>query len=58
LRAEINNICNPQGPTDVIKHVLERDFAELFSNPRLGPAIKAREEYIKKKQAAVAANSP
>jgi hypothetical protein len=49
LRAQINGICNPYGPTDVIKHVLERDVAELFSNPRLGAAIKARGEYLKKK---------
>jgi hypothetical protein len=58
LRAQINGICNPYGPTDVIKHVLERDVAELFSNPRLGAAIKAREDFIKKKKAEVAANTP
>jgi hypothetical protein len=49
LSSQINHICNPYGPTDVIKHVLERDVAELFSNPRLGAAIKAREDYLKKK---------
>jgi hypothetical protein len=49
LRSQLNGICNPYGPTDVIKHVLERDVAELLSNPRLGAAIKARVEYLKKK---------
>ena len=35
------------GPTDVIKHVVEQDFAELLSNPRLSLAIDARFEYLK-----------
>ena len=35
LRAEIAAITNLLGPTDVIKHVVEQDFAELLSNPRL-----------------------
>jgi hypothetical protein len=48
-RRLINEICNACGPTDVIAHILQRDVAELLSNPRLGPAMKAREEYLKKK---------
>ena len=50
MRAEVAAISSMQGPTDVIKHVLERDFAELLSNPRLLKAIEAREDYIKKSQ--------
>jgi hypothetical protein len=48
LRGEIGAITSLAGPTDVIKHVVERDFAELFSNPRLKSAIEAREDYMKK----------
>ncbi|HEV3437663.1 MAG TPA: hypothetical protein VG122_09890 [Gemmata sp.] len=50
LRGEVAAVSNwhKQGPTGIINHVLERDFAELFSNPRLLPAIEAREDYIKK----------
>jgi hypothetical protein len=55
LRGELAAIISPLGPTDIIKHVVEQDFAELLSNPRLLPAIAAREEYLKK---ATAVNSP
>jgi len=50
LRGEIAGLKHQftQGPLDVIKHVVERDFAELFSNPRLMSAIAAREDYLKK----------
>ncbi len=60
LRGEVAAISNwnKQGPTGIIKHVLERDFAELFSNPRLLKAIEAREDYLKKKDAALTAKTP
>jgi len=48
LRGELNNITNQTGPTDILKHVLEQDIAELQSNPRLLPAIEARQQYLKK----------
>jgi hypothetical protein len=49
LRGEIGYIAGQGGgPTDIIKHVVEQDFAELLSNPRLLPAIRAREDYLKK----------
>jgi len=49
LRGELAKICKPAAsPTDVIKHVLEQDVAEILSNPRLLPAMEAREQYLKK----------
>jgi len=48
LRGELAKIMSAQGPTDVLKHVLEQDVAELISNPRLLPAMAAREQYLKK----------
>jgi hypothetical protein len=47
LRADMGKLVNPNGPMDIIKNVLEQDVAELLSNPRLLPAIAAREQYLK-----------
>jgi hypothetical protein len=35
-------------PMDVLKNVVDQDLAELLSNPRLLPAIDAREQYLRK----------
>jgi len=49
LRGEIATINNQAGGTlNIIKHVIDQDFAELLSNPRCLPAIVAREQYLKK----------
>jgi hypothetical protein len=48
LRGELSDIKNQAGgPTNVLKHVLEQDLAELLANPRLMAAVKAREQYLK-----------
>jgi len=47
LRAATAKVVNPNGPADIMKNVLEQDVAELLSNPRLLPAIAAREQYLK-----------
>lgn len=36
------------GPVEVLRHALERDVAELLSNPRLGAALEARLAHAKK----------
>jgi hypothetical protein len=48
LRKAIARITDQAGPTDIIKHVIEQDLAELLANPRLMPAVEARLEYLKK----------
>jgi hypothetical protein len=48
LRKELSAIMGQNGPTDVIKHVVEQDVAELLSNPRCLPAVEAREDYLAK----------
>jgi len=52
LRTESRLITEKVGPTDLLKHVIEQDMAELLSNPRLIPAAEARLKYLatKKKQ--------
>lgn len=52
LAWEARAIADKVGPTDLIRHVIERDIAELLSNPRLVPAADARLKYLafKKKQ--------
>lgn len=45
LRGAINRLTIQQ-PTDIIKHVIELDLAELLSNPRLRPAVEARLKYL------------
>jgi hypothetical protein len=42
LDKEAGRIVGGVGPTDVIRHYMERALAELLSNPRLGAAIEAR----------------
>jgi hypothetical protein len=45
-RAELDRaateVVGKVGPTDVIRHFVERSLAELLSNPRLAPAVEAR----------------
>jgi hypothetical protein len=48
LRNRLNALVKQASATDPLKHVLEQDFAELLSNPRLLPAIEARLDYLKK----------
>jgi hypothetical protein len=48
LRGELGSLCNLVGSMNVIKNVVERDIAELFSNPQLLRAVEVREEYLKK----------
>lgn len=42
LEKAVLEIMADVGPTDVLQHIVERDLAELLSNPRLGSAIAAR----------------
>jgi hypothetical protein len=44
LEKAIDGIVAPAGPTDVIRHFVERSLAELLSNPRLAAAVKLRLE--------------
>jgi hypothetical protein len=48
LLEEVARIKNQAGPTDVLKHVIEQDLAEMLSNPRLLPAVEARLKYLAK----------
>lgn len=50
LVRELSKLCNHASPTDPLKHVLQQDLAELLANPRLLPAIEAREDYLKRKR--------
>ena len=47
LNSELSKIKNKVGPTDVLKHVIEQDLAEMLSNPRMLPAVEARLKYLK-----------
>jgi hypothetical protein len=42
LEKEAQAIVGEVGPTDVIRHFVERSLAELLSNPRIGAAVEAR----------------
>jgi len=42
LEKSIDAIVAAAGPTDVIRHFVERSLAELLSNPRLAEAVKLR----------------
>jgi hypothetical protein len=42
LEKEARNIIGDIGPTEVLRHVLEQDVAELLSNPRLPDVLAAR----------------
>lgn len=46
LREEAQRIQNEAAPTDILKHVIELDLAQLLSNPRLIPAVDARLKYL------------
>ena len=52
LRQDARKITDPVGPLALIKNIIERDVAEMLSNPRLVPAAKAALQYseTKKKQ--------
>lgn len=41
LEAAARQLAQGVGPTDVIRHLLEHDFAELLANPRLPAALAA-----------------
>ena len=47
IRRALADLIHQASPTDPLKHVLEQDMAELLSNPRLVPAIEARQRYLK-----------
>ncbi|HEV3263630.1 MAG TPA: hypothetical protein VG013_42740 [Gemmataceae bacterium] len=42
LERMARRIVGDLGPTDVLRHVMERHLAELLSNPRLSAALEAR----------------
>jgi len=42
LERKAGRIVGDLGPTDVLRHVMERHLAELLSNPRLEAALEAR----------------
>jgi hypothetical protein len=42
LVKEAEAIAAPVGPTEVIRHFVERSLAELLSNPRVAAAVEAR----------------
>ena len=42
LERQIESIVGKVGPTEVIRHFIERSLAELLSNPRLSEAVAAR----------------
>ena len=47
LLSELSKLQNSEGgPLVVLKHVVEQDLAEMLSNPRLMPALDAREAYL------------
>jgi len=48
LELAAEKLASRAGPVEVLKHALERDLAELLSNPRLLPAIEARLSGMKK----------
>jgi hypothetical protein len=48
LEKDARALVGDTGPTDVLRHVLERDLAELLANPRLPAALDARLKQVKK----------
>jgi hypothetical protein len=48
LEKSARDILGDVGPTDVLKHLAERDLAELLSNPQLPTALEARLKKAKK----------
>ncbi len=42
LEKKVRQIIGDVGPTDILRHVLEQNLAELLSNPRLPAAVAAR----------------
>ena len=50
LRTEARKITDLVGPTDLLRFIIERDAAELLSNPQLMPAIQARLRYLDAKK--------
>ncbi len=42
LEKEARDLTGKVGPTDVVRHYMERSLAELLSNPRLSEALAAR----------------
>jgi hypothetical protein len=51
LRQEARAIADQVGPTDLLKHIIQQDLAEMLSNPRLIPAVEARLAYLRVKKA-------
>lgn len=47
LDRDIEAIVGKVGPTDVLRHFMERSLAELLSNPRLAAAVKVRRKAAK-----------
>jgi hypothetical protein len=48
LEKEARDLAGEVGPTEVLRHVLERDLADLLANPRLPAALDARLKQAKK----------
>ncbi len=42
LEKKARQVLGDVGPTDILRHVLEQNLAELLSNPRLAAAVAAR----------------
>src|SRR5262249_20292363 len=47
LEKELQEIMGDVGPAEVLRHVIERDLAELLSNPQLAAAIEGRLKEMK-----------
>ncbi len=50
LRNEARAIVDKVGPTDLLKHIIQQDVAEMLSNPRLIAAVDARLAYLRGKK--------
>jgi hypothetical protein len=48
LEKAARDVIGDVGPTDVLRHVLEHDVAELLSNPQLPAVLEARMKNLKK----------
>ena len=48
LEKEARELAGDVSPTRVLRHILERDLAELLANPQLPAALDARLEQVKK----------
>ncbi len=46
---QMRKLCAGMGPMDILRHAMERELAELLSNPRLAKAVQARLAAIKEK---------